>query len=506
MGRNKRNVQPASSIYPPTPASERGFRTSSIFPYSVARPRTGYTSPQEGVPQFDMNIASTTPSRNPFEDEEEEVPIDTRETPLYARSDWGGTTGVGTAFSRSFPSQANTGGADQLAIPLPRKIQDEEMSETGAPKTTWSRSSYHPDQDDNSRPRPQMQRLNDDNDDLYTGQAPTTAWTRSSYQQSPQPTFSPLVTQPLPPTPTRPARNPARKSVKHSTHGGELKSAGSRHQSHLVDITEMSEDSHSHRSSGSDTRKIQVAPTQQDDNPFSPAFATAHTHFEQSRVEQPRVAPLSLKKHHRSTLPSILDLEHLAARPRYRDTRPHSADPLDPPKVPDFDRMGAESPRLLTPEAQNRLGRMSVATARYSLPSRGNNTSRSGSNARSRSFNPESTASVSSAIRSLKPCGWLSNFKNMGVVRWYRTWRIFINAGHVLAGALLLTIALADPASGLGYLVKIQEGGLATMPAKDGFGLGVNEWCQLDKDESVYVSSFCIDRAERQGLQYIWQR
>jgi hypothetical protein len=71
----------------------------------------------------------------------------------------------------------------------------------------------------------------------------------------------------------------------------------------------------------------------------------------------------------------------------------------------------------------------------------------------------------------------------MGIVRWYRTWRMFINAGHVLMGALLLTIALADPGSGLGYLVQIKEGGLAGMPADGGFGLGVNEWCQLDKDE-----------------------
>ena len=71
----------------------------------------------------------------------------------------------------------------------------------------------------------------------------------------------------------------------------------------------------------------------------------------------------------------------------------------------------------------------------------------------------------------------------MGSVRWYMTWRMFINAGHVLMGALLLTIALADPGSGLGYLVQIKEGGLVGMPADGEFGLGVNEWCQLDKDE-----------------------
>jgi hypothetical protein len=460
MERNKRNVQPASSIYPPTPASERGTRTSSIFPYSVARPPTGYTSPPaRGVPQFDMNLSP--PHQDPFDDEEDEVPIDTRETPLYARSDWGGTTGVGTAFDRSaFPS------TEPLALPPPRITPNDE-SEAGAPKTIWSRSSYHPD--DNPLAQPQMQGLNDDNNDLYTGQAPTTAWTRSSYQASPPPRLSQLVHQPLPATPSRPARNPARKSVKKNTYHGGLKSAGTRHQSQLVDITEMSEDSHS--------RSSHVIPIEQNDNPFSPAFATAPTH-----VQQPISKPLSGygKKHHRSTLPSILDLEHLAARPHKLDTRPRSAGALDPPR-PDFDRMGAESPRLLTPEAHNRLGRMSVATARYTSPSRGN-TSRSGSNPRS--SNQDSTVSVSSAIRSLKkPVGWFGNIKNLGVVRWYMTWRMFINAGHVLMGALLLTIALADPGSGLGYLVQIKEGGLAGMPADGGFGLGVNEWCQLDKDE-----------------------
>jgi len=463
MGRNKRNVQPASSIYHPTPASERGTRTSSIFPYSVARPPTGYTSPPaHGVPQFDMNLSPSHP-QDPFDDEEEEVPIDTRETPLYARSDWGGTTGVGTAFDRSvFPS------TEPLALPPPRALP-KEGTDVEAPKTIWSRSSYHPEDDSLPQAQHQMEGLNDDNNDLYTGQAPTTAWTRSSYRASTPPRLSAIVHQPLPATPTRPARNPARKSVKKSTYHEELKSAGTRHQSQLVDITEMSEDSRS--------RHSHAIPIEQDENPFSPAFATAHPH-----IQKPISKPISGygKKHHRSTLPSILDLEHLAARPRERDLRPQSAGGLDPPR-PDFDRMGAESPRLLTPEAHNRLGRMSVATARYNSPSRGN-TSRTGANPRS--SNQDSTVSVSSAIRSLKkPVGWFGNFKKMGVVRWYMTWRIFINAGHVLMGALLLTIALADPGSGLGYLVQIKEGGLAGMPADGGYGLGVNEWCQLDKDE-----------------------
>jgi hypothetical protein len=77
----------------------------------------------------------------------------------------------------------------------------------------------------------------------------------------------------------------------------------------------------------------------------------------------------------------------------------------------------------------------------------------------------------------------MTGIQNAKVVRWYRTWRVFINAGHVLIAALLMTIALADPASPLGYLVKVQEGGLGTMPAEGAFGLSVNEWCQLRKEE-----------------------
>jgi hypothetical protein len=490
MVRNKRTVQPASSVYPPTPASERGTRTSSIFPYSIARPPTGYTSPS--APHFDINLVSPpTANLNPFDDHEEEFPIDTRETPMYARSDWGATTGLGTAFSRStFPQHEE----DQLAIPpLPQANIDEGMSEIGAPQTIWSRSSYHPDEDDEELAPPPVVSQGPERghtmDDVYTGQAPTTAWTRSSYAATIP--FSPLVHQPLPPTPSRPARHPARplsNSIPNSRHSkNRYTGPAGRNQSQLVDITELSEDSLStKRHSQDDLDQLRLAPTIQTDNPFSPAFATAH-----QDQPIPRSAPLSgdlgagKKLQHRSTLPSILDLEHLAARPRtllhHASGRPHSAGVvLDPPQIP-FGRMGAESPRLLTPEAQNRLGRMSVATARYSAPlSRGTN-DRSNP---SRSSNPDSTISRTSVIRSLKkPASWISNIKNTKVVRWYLTWRVFINAGHVLGAALLLTIALADPASGLGYVVKIKDGGLAKMPADGEFGLGVSGWCQLQEKE-----------------------
>jgi hypothetical protein len=69
--------------------------------------------------------------------------------------------------------------------------------------------------------------------------------------------------------------------------------------------------------------------------------------------------------------------------------------------------------------------------------------------------------------------------KRTKVVKWYLTWRVFLTAGHTLMAALLVVIALADPSSGLGFIVKIEGGGLGKMPADGHLGLGVSEWCQL---------------------------
>jgi hypothetical protein len=554
MGRSKRNVEPASSVYPPTPASGRETRTSSIFPYSVERPPTGFNTPP--VAHYDMNLVSPPNHQlDPFADrlnDEEEEPVDTRETPMYARSDWGATTGIQTAFDQeNFPPHpappagrppsrveegeeeeemmdtretpmyarsdwgADTGtqtAFDQEDVPTslaplaPRRHLAGGI-EVGGPKTIWSRSSYHSQRDSLARPG-----LGDE--DVYTGQAPETAWTQSSYNT--QPLRPALTSTPLPPTPSRPPKSPARaitttkqalesnkktktKSrhlVKNQSYGSALKRAGSRKASQLVDITELSEDSQSRRSSysaaGTDGPRVaQIIPHGQADNPFSPVFAAAS---QREEGYQPKSTPLSgQKRHHRSTLPSILDLEHLGARsgqaktPRTRG-RPHSAGPglaLDPPTFP---RLGAESPRLLTPEAQNRLGRMSVATARYSLPpSRSNGTrSASGTGTRSnpsRTSNQHSTLSASSAIKSVKDLSFIKRIKNTGLARWYRTYRAFLVAGHAVMAALLLVIALADPSSGLGYIVKVKEGGLASMPADGELGLGVSSWCQLKEKE-----------------------
>lgn len=495
MGR-KQAAKQASSVYPSTIGSGRGTRTSSIFPYSVARPPTDFAPPA---------ISATDPERNgppaillnhqdPFGDypdgEDEEPILDGRETPLYARSDWGATTGTKTAFSRSsYPDFA-----DEIMG------KQETMTEVGdGPKTNWSRSSYDSNRS-SSLPPPlpatrAAQQVNEVRDPYI--HEPGTAWSQESFRTRGT-QFGTAIPLPLPttlpPSHTVPLaiNKNSRQSVSNTQYSSALKSVGSRKPSQLVDIDEMTEDSHDRSHTSPEmirpmtTGSVLLHRQSQGsgvENPFSPMFANTAISPTRRPVDA-QTSKVAGHEHHRSTLPSILDLEQLAARPKIAP-RPHSAGPpgtadmLEPPR---FGRVGTDSPRLLTTEAQNKLGRMSVATARYSLPP-----SREGPRTRSdpsRASDPKSTASKHSAIDSLKASAssW-KQLRNLRAIRWYRTWRPFINALHGLMAALLLTIALADQNSGLGWLIKIQAGGLATMPAVGGFGLGVGGWCQLDEDE-----------------------
>ena len=125
-----------------SPKRDRNAHTSSIFPYSTARPPTNYSA-QSWLPQNPQPppVPTSTDSRvpadeNPFggmEEEEEELE-DPRETPLYARSDWEGDqetgpiSGTGTAWSRSSFAGMTTaaptaafGGLEEI-----REVHDEE--------------------------------------------------------------------------------------------------------------------------------------------------------------------------------------------------------------------------------------------------------------------------------------------------------------------------------------------------------------------------------------------
>ena len=567
MARVKRIQRNPSTKAPPAPKDgARDNRTSSIFPYSVARPPTDFAppipdSPITASPQPEREAsppAIRVEQQDPFGDDE--TIMDPRETPLYARSDWDPTTGNGAQtawFQSTYPDYADqvstTAGEGRRGG---REMLGDGNPIAAAPTTAWSRSSYAsnvttPPPLPVTEPLAVRKTRSPDNQgkinspevkgDPYITQ-PGTAWSQASFRsQSPaQLRASQIGTtiqlQPTPMTPkpshtiplTSEDRKPAQPSqskqlVSNNSYGSALKSAGSRKPSQLVDITELSETSHPEvdsldgghgqtpRASAGyapptgDSIRLKAGTDDGIENPFSPMFVntpiapTAPDSQSQTGMTNTHQQG---HKHNRSTLPSILDLEDLAARPRQSQsprlqTRPqtahasgsrpgpgdfhrtYSADSLEPPRMIGMGRPGTDSPRLLTPEAQNRLGRMSVATARYSLPPSRNTHSNP-----SRGSNQDTEKTRLSPALSLgKPLGWWNRCKNTGVIKWYRTWRPFITAFHTLMAALLLTTAMADQGSGLGWLLKIQAGGLATMPATGGFGLGINGWCQLDEDE-----------------------
>lgn len=585
MARNKRLQRKVSTNVPPTPDAggpSRDTRTSSIFPYSVARPPTDFAPP---IPDSAMSTSSpgfqgASPlairvgnQDDPFGDGDgdDETVMDPRETPLYARSDWDPTTATGngnqTAWSRSsYPDYQNEnevragggGGGGRSGGRGKTEMLGDEMS-TGGPLTTiYSQSSYA---SDTSAPPPlpvteplavRKARSPENNSKPSVGKVvdpyitePGTAWSQTSFQPrasqigttiQPRTSIPPPLPQPSHMIPLAgehngkpPKGSGSKQLVSNGSYSSALKSAGSRKPSQLVDITELSEGSHHDHDHNVNDRqrasagyvpmtgnsmRLKALSSEGDgdgvENPFSPMFANAPGPTAAASFQSPPLSSISqsqanahtrtMHKHNRSTLPSILDLEDLAARPRLSPSqRPHSADnaprtglgsglktgysvdSLEPPRG--FGgRAGTDSPRLLTPEAQNRLGRMSVATARYSLPPklRSGNPSRGSGSEKPRTH---STAALAAARSLKKPAGWWKNFTQMGMVKWYRTWRPFITALHTLMAALLLTTAMADQNSGLGWLIKIQAGGLATMPATGGFGLGITGWCQLDEDE-----------------------
>ena len=126
----------------------------------------------------------------------------------------------------------------------------------------------------------------------------------------------------------------------------------------------------------------------------------------------------------------------------------------------------------MTPGAQQRLGRMSVAPARYSLHAKKKTESRS---------SKSSGSDEKSSLRpSLKVGSRLKSWQSNVVVRFYMTWRSFIVAALALISALLLTISLQNTQSEVSSVVKVQPrlfnvGAANPQPV----GLGVSGWCQL---------------------------
>ena len=198
----------------------------------------------------------------------------------------------------------------------------------------------------------------------------------------------------------------------------------------------------------------------------------------------------------RSTLPSILDLEHLTGgyhsaipfadpivhRTAYKHGTPrHSLFPPVPP-IPEGETYKGDA-KLMTPGAHQKLGRMSTATARYSLSPEKKHKARNSDSIPS-SEDDRSDSRLRGAMPVQVAAGAVSKWRQQVVVRFYLTWRPFISAGLCLICALLMTIALQNSSNKINAVVKVQQGTFNISAAgPQAAGLGVNGWCQLGGSE-----------------------
>jgi hypothetical protein len=186
----------------------------------------------------------------------------------------------------------------------------------------------------------------------------------------------------------------------------------------------------------------------------------------------------SLGRSTRSTLPSILDLEHLAtikpsinkagdpfADPSNGTTRIRKSYTAQHAPNPEAERparsMPSSSPQdlqILSPSARSRLGRMSQGQPLVSGPFK------------SISNSGESPLMVGLGLPKTR---WNQ------VKRAYLAYRPFINAGLSLICALSLTIGLQN-GTAVSRLVVVKKGGfMISAAAANDVGLGVSGWCAL---------------------------
>jgi hypothetical protein len=170
-------------------------------------------------------------------------------------------------------------------------------------------------------------------------------------------------------------------------------------------------------------------------------------------------------------------------------------------------RVGA----LLTPEAHQKLGRMSVAPVRYTLPpdrgqSRSQMVTRSqaSTTAESNPYAPSGglryqaknvdPSPVRAGLRGLgegislaplRPDVATSRLKGSTLGKSYLTYRPVVTPIQLLLSAILLTLAL-QPGGTLGAFAKVQHGGFGGKVGESSgvaVALGLSGWCRLDSDE-----------------------
>jgi hypothetical protein len=172
------------------------------------------------------------------------------------------------------------------------------------------------------------------------------------------------------------------------------------------------------------------------------------------------------------------------------------------PQVIQYKRNASDgSAELLTPEAHQRLGRMSVAAPRYTLPPLTSRRSPGGDVPLSGESNPYAPTGglrfqqnlphptrEKNALRGLsipiRPDDAFSRMKTSKIGRFYMTYRPVITPASLLTSAMILTLAMQSGGT-LGTFVKIQPGGFGGKAGegKDAIGLGVSGWCYLTGDK-----------------------
>ena len=420
----RRSYPPAtSSLHPTEPTTVS--RTSSIFPYSTARPPTNY-SQQSWLPR---NIPPVPPPHVPARGEsqdgqdpfggivEEDEDDMERETPLYARSDWDGQN------------------------------DDSDGSETTGGTTTGT----------------------------------DTAWSRSSFA---------LTT--APPRQNGTGLGEIREEDENSPRSGGSGGYEYAYGDGLVQSPGMMSATPTSSKWGQGGAPLLTPGMRTPGTPHTPWSAVLARGNREGRDSQ-EIKQWGKEKRgtytsRKSSLPSVLDLEHLTksskkdgggARDPFADTPNRTTTlpdpstfpiPLTPPDGGSGDGGGQSTTNLMTPGAHQKLGRMSVAPARYTLPGQSSSPSRS---------LPHST-NGSSIPGSLTKVGQVGMVGGNGVKRTYLAYRPFITAGLCLIAALLLTISLQNTQGPVGRYVVVKQGAFSVSPSGVGdVALGVNGWCPL---------------------------
>ena len=440
---NPRRVSdpPVSTSTYPASLSARASRSSSIFPYSLGRPPTNYSQQSwvnpEAPPVPDEHTRGhLRPPESPFDGiaEEDEEQLEA-ETPLYARSDWDESIRSPIDTDASAYSRSSFAGL------------------TTAPPTTAPRTNTLGDIREEDE-----YILGEDEDGRggwgfgggqmmsSPGAMTATPRTATSGQQRGQWATDGLTMSPG--------------AITSSPYTGQAQEYGRAAQAQWAENGLTS-------SPGAISATPRKAVFGQTDLTTSPGGITPATQ-DRSKYESLR----------RSTLPSVLELEHLtrskqdpfpdpggaSLRGGYGQATPvHTVG--QSPGADSSSPRSARSPRLLSPAAHEKLGRMSVATARYS----------------------EATGRHKKKHLAFKETEGGSNLAELpvkgvsGLRRFYLTWRPFIVATLTLVSALLLTISLQNNPGPVSRYIIVPADAFVKSPSNIGqVGLGVNGWCPLD--------------------------